>query len=121
MLPKSGRISRKSFDLLLKKGFLVSSPLFSARAVAVRPEIGTNCRFSVVVSKKTANKAYLRNRLRRVSYSVFEESGLKTIPGFCVAVFLKKPAVLVPTNKFRMELADFLRKIEVLCKKQRAV
>ncbi len=64
MLPRKNRISRKDFPTDSRQGFRVFSPLFSG---AIHPSTD-GVRVSVVVSKKTAKTAVVRNSLRRRFY-----------------------------------------------------
>lgn len=60
MLPKTQRVTKTLFPELLGKGVFCSSATFSARLLS-SPTI----KCSVVVSKKAAGTAVLRNRLKR--------------------------------------------------------
>ena len=60
MLPKTQRVTKTLFPELLGKGVFCSSATFSARLLA-----SPTLKCSVVVSKKAAGTAVLRNRIKR--------------------------------------------------------
>lgn len=71
MLPRKNRISRNDFPSYNAKGFRVFSPLFSAVFYTKTTQDGqVSQQASVVVSKKTAKTAVLRNYLRRRFYDL---------------------------------------------------
>lgn len=78
MLPSKNRISRKDFPAHNMQGFRVFSPLFTAvfykgsdkNSRPGRESADSESRASVVVSKKTAKSAVLRNTIRRRFYDL---------------------------------------------------
>jgi len=101
MLPRKNRIPRKDFPSHNVKGFRAFSPLFSC--VFYTKKEG-DPRISVVVSKKTAKTAVVRNTLRRRFYDL-------------VSLFLKDPNTpftLVVYPKIESKAADTeLLKVEL--------
>lgn len=64
MLPKKNRIPKEDFPTPKMQGVRIFSPLFSGVVYKTTTETGV----SVVVSKKTAKTAVMRNRIRRRMY-----------------------------------------------------
>lgn len=69
MLPHKNRIEKQDFPSYQRQGFRVFSPFFTA---VFYKTINKESRASVVVSKKTAKTAVVRNKIRRRFYSVLE-------------------------------------------------
>jgi|SRR3989344_103235 len=88
MLSKSRRIPRKDFLLIKNKGDFVSDNLLSLRFLK---QVDGKSRFSFSVSKKVSNKAYIRNKLRRMGYLVAVEYLDKTCPALIHTSFKKIP------------------------------
>lgn len=65
MLPKQKRIPRDSFGRILSLGLLQNSPHFLLRTISA-PKEG----YAALVSKKVAQSAVDRNRVRRRVYAV---------------------------------------------------
>ncbi len=109
MLPKKNRITRKDFPVCNKQGVRVFLPLFSG--TIYKNEGDT--KVSVVVSKKTATTAVVRNYLRRIFYEATNEY-IKSFPKGTQIVFYpkgdaQKAAFLVLKN----EIKKMLRKAEI--------
>ena len=71
-------------------------------------------RISVVVSKKTAPKAVVRNRLRRHFYSVIEMYLGKFSRGATIVFYPKTEAIQAPFELLKTEITQSLRKAQVL-------
>lgn len=85
MLPRSQRLSGDQVrSLMAGKSAVLHTPLFMVRHVATTP--GTTSRFSVVVSKKVAKSAVLRNLLRRRLYSAIKKAGFPVGKDYVVSV-----------------------------------
>lgn len=69
MLPKSSRLSKKEVEYVLKTGKRSSSKYFLATVAKLPSNNEERGGFAVVVSKKTAQSAVDRNKLRRRVYS----------------------------------------------------
>ncbi len=108
MLARKNRLSRTDFDVLLKTGRAFHCPALSLR-VAKTPGAS---RFSVVVSKKTAKTAVLRNRIRRRLYSLLRAEREKLLSGFSAAFFVKEKNL--PYDVLRTEAATLLQKAGLL-------
>lgn len=109
MLPRKNRISRKEFPAYSKQGIRVFSPLFSA--VIYPKEKGVNV--SVVVSKKTASKAIVRNNLRRHFYAVVEMYLGKFSRGATIVFYPKTEAINAPFELLKNEVTQALRKVQM--------
>ncbi len=94
MLPKAQRVTKTLFPELLGKGVFCSSATFSARLLA-----SPTLKCSVVVSKKAAGTAVLRNRLKRRFAAALENVLAKARKNdsleapFMGAFFVKVPVV----------------------------
>jgi ribonuclease P protein component len=116
MLPHEQRIQREEMDKVLARGVLKHSPLFSARILKTAdPHI----KFSFVVSKKVANTAVLRNKLRRRGYSAVKTLSPGIDSGYSVAFFFKKGVAEVAYTVLAEEVRKFLE-INGIYKKPRA-
>ncbi len=100
MLPKNKRISKDSFKTLSLQSQVFHSPHWTLRSIPSSVE-----GFAVLVSKKVAPKAVLRNRIRRMVYS-FVGTVLSDI---------KKPAKNIISAKSGAGLLSFeVQKEEIL-------
>lgn len=70
MLPKKIRLTTALFDQVFKTGKVQHSPLFWVRSILA--SAGLPSRFAVVVSKKIAPTAVLRNKNKRFVYKAIE-------------------------------------------------
>ncbi|MEI6345639.1 MAG: ribonuclease P protein component [bacterium] len=126
MLPKTQRVTKTLFPELLGKGVFCSSATFSARLLS-----SPTLKCSVVVSKKAAGTAVLRNRLKRRFaaalenvLSVVQKNGSLKAP-FMGAFFVKvvggkavKGAVggakEVPLPEIEAEILALLKKVKLV-------
>ena len=82
MVPRKQRLSQREFSHVWGKGKTTPSPFFVVRRV--RTDNTKVNKYAVVVSKKTAPKAVMRNLLRRRVYAAIhdiapESEGVATI------------------------------------------
>lgn len=90
MLPKKNRISKKDFPSYKNQGFRAYSPFFSAVFYQTGDSsVGSEIRAAVVVSKKTAKTAVVRNKLRRMFYSLLAACVKNTSTKTTVVVYPK--------------------------------
>lgn len=83
MILKNNRISKKDFDLIMKKGRIFNSDLFSLKIFKNVENKGFfGYKVSIVVSKKLAKTAVKRNKIRRRVYSVLNKELLKKTKNF---------------------------------------
>ncbi|OHA83994.1 MAG: hypothetical protein A2937_00560 [Candidatus Yonathbacteria bacterium RIFCSPLOWO2_01_FULL_47_33b] len=119
MLPQKNRIARKDFPAGPRQGILnqqvrglaVKSNLFSG---VIHPQKIGGVRVSVVVSKKTAKTAVVRNSLRRRFYTAITPY----LPGFSqgalVIIYPKIEAKKAPFSLLKTEIETALRHAKLL-------
>ena len=71
MLPRTRRLRSSDVERVLKAGFSLAHPPLRAKAQP-RPSGATVSRYAVVVSKKVAGTAVVRNKLRRMAFAALE-------------------------------------------------
>ena len=112
MLPRKNRVSRKKFPVYPTKGLRISSSLFTAVVYPQEHDVAV----SVVVSKKTAKTAVLRNRIRRRLYAAVEPF-LKTFARGAIIVFYPNiKAGQVPLDILKNEVIEMLKKQNLVSK-----
>ncbi|MEK7185327.1 MAG: ribonuclease P protein component [Patescibacteria group bacterium] len=104
MLSKSERLTKKQVEAVLASGRRHSSAYFFATVLAAPVESASIPTFAIVVSKKTADTAVERNKLRRRTYSAIRQvkkiisarPNGKVLPFYVVVVVKReaKPAKL---------------------------
>src|SRR3989338_6426366 len=107
MLPKNQKISRSLFKKTTNKKKNVASLFFSLGFEKTNQLVPS--RFSFVISKKIANQAVVRNKLRRRGYSCLQKNKKNIQPSFVVIFFLKKGAEKLSTDTFHKELFLLLK------------
>ncbi len=106
MLPQKRRIPRSLFGQLLKsKSF--GNDLFVLR---VAENADNQSRFAVSVSKKTAKKANVRNKMRRFGYRVIGESIDLVRPNLLVQLVWKRP--IKTQEEAYVKIKELLKKIQ---------
>lgn len=100
MLSKQKRIPRTLFPHVANGGAF-HTHLFTVRWKKSSQDGG---RFSVVVSKKVAKTAVLRNKLRRRFYSALQNFPVKEVQG---VIFVKKEATQASTADIVREIKAF--------------
>jgi ribonuclease P protein component len=111
MLAKKQKISRDLFKNLLSRKKGASSTFFSV-FFSKKDEVFPS-RFAFVVSKKIANKANERNKLKRRGYSFLQKHKKRIEPSFVVVFLLKKGAEKLSPSRFCEEIEFLLKKIKV--------
>ncbi|MBU6389945.1 ribonuclease P protein component [Patescibacteria group bacterium] len=106
MPPSSRRISKSLFKDLVKHGRVLQYPSF--RALFFFSSSCQKPRFAVVVSKKVAATAVLRNRIRRRIYPLLRPY-YKIFPGLVAAFFIKTSKIGARPS-LRVELDAFFEK-----------
>lgn len=107
MLSKNCRVGRKVFPLVLKGGKRMSLPLFS---VAIFDEkTAEPARFSVVVSKRIARTAVMRNKMKRRVYGAIQKELInKGCPkGKIIVFFAKNNLVAAKPAEIAQEIQSF--------------
>lgn len=116
MISKQNRISRQDFEIIMKKGGLVSSPFFNCRFIKNPENISSaSWRISVVISKKVAKTAVLRNKIRRRAYSVLKNSTKNPSPasGYII-LFAKKGVEKATFSETKEAIQDILIKAKII-------
>ncbi|MEK7569070.1 MAG: ribonuclease P protein component [Patescibacteria group bacterium] len=106
MLSKKNRISKEDFPSSQVRGLRIFSPLFSG---VIYKNDGLT-RVAVVVSKKTAKTAVVRNRIRRRFYAALAHFLKDTNKGYLMVFYPKKEAETAPFPVLRSEIEATLRK-----------
>ncbi len=84
MLSRSNRFrGRKRINEVYRSGKSARGPLFNTRSLKSG---GDSFRVAVVVSKKVAKSAVVRNRIRRKIYSSFNSEELKDLGGVDIII-----------------------------------
>lgn len=113
MLPKKNRISRKEFPTPKERGNRVFTPFFTAVFYKVKTGIKIS-RASVVVSKKTAKTAVVRNKQRRRFYELLAPY-FKIIPTpTTVVVYPKKESTKEHFSVLNEEMGKALKQAKLL-------
>ncbi len=110
MLPKKNRIPRKDFPVRNRQGFRVFSPIFSV--TIYKNEDGV--KVSVVVSKKTAKTAVVRNYLRRIFYEATSEHIKGFSKGALIVFYPKIEAQKAHFSTLKLEIEKALRQSKLI-------
>lgn len=108
MIPKKTRTNREIFEKVMKKGGFLNSGLFSLRFLK-NPENTTS--FSVVVAKKIAKTAILRNKIRRRAYSVLKRVVKNP---YQVILFGKKGVEKATFSETESGVLDVLKRAKII-------
>ena len=104
MVPRSLRLTREEFTRVARLGALSHSDHFSVRKLrATSPGRG----FSVVVSKKVARTATVRNRTRRRVYDALAR--ISKTPHVSAIVYVKRGGPALPFLSLVSELSSHFR------------
>lgn len=117
MLPKTQRVSRKTFDVIFSRGHLIRSSVFTLRYLFDKKN--TNPAISFSVPKKIAKNAVVRNTQRRMGYLLMRGKMNLLPKNFSgIVVFnkhLKRPTTQNKKNEFKIfleqELSNVIDKI----------
>lgn len=110
MLPRRNRISRKNFPSHQAKSVRGFSTFFTAVFYSTKNK---ESRASVVVSKKTAKSAVVRNKLRRRFYELLGFY-FKSMTPTTIVVYPKKEAQLAQYEVLKTELGEVIKKAKLL-------
>lgn len=111
MLPKNRRIKRKEFKEILK-GFRYNFPHFLVYVSKIDGKKSTI--FSFSVSKKVANKAILRNKMRRQGYAVISSLLKEIKPGFMCFFSYKKGKYPILYSELEKEITKILENVKLI-------
>ena len=114
MIPKKNRISRHEFPSHKERGLRVFSPLFSGVFYKNSDILVKESRISVVVSKKTAKTAVVRNSLRRRFYDAFSPylQALNSIR--TIVLYPKKEAEKASFSTLKLEAEKALKQAKLI-------
>lgn len=114
MLPRRYRADKKLFKLKFNKIQRYSSPLFNLEAKDLPPNklIRQSNVFSVIVSKKTAKTAVLRNLIKRRVYNIINNKIKNIKVNKWLVVFVKKPAVVADYKELEIDLLGLVSQIK---------
>jgi ribonuclease P protein component len=112
MLAKTRRIPRKTLEIVLKNGKSTHSPQFS---VALLPQKNPEkpSQFAMVVSKKVAKIAVVRNKLRRRGYRAIEQALPDLKAGYFVVIFFKKGTSELDVPTTQQKITEILKKAKL--------
>jgi ribonuclease P protein component len=108
MLQKAERLTVKEI-LALSRGISVFSTLISLRYVESK-----KLKFAVSVSKKIAQSAVSRNRIRRRVYSLLEKAKGDITKSAYIMLMPKKEFLDLPIEDLRTELISLLKKAKLI-------
>lgn len=106
MLPRNKRIQKKDFPAPKRQGFRVHSPLFSMTVY----KNDESTRVSVVVSKKTAKTAVVRNKIRRRMYEAMKPFMDRITKTSLIVIYPKKEVSTIRFNVLKKEIETTLSK-----------
>ena len=110
MLPSKNRISRKDFPTHKDRGNRVFLPLFTA----VFYKGNTISHASVVVSKKTAKTAVVRNKQKRRFYELLEPYFRIIKAPITVVIYPKADALKASFSVLNIEIEKALKQAKVI-------
>ena len=111
MLPKKNRIPRNTFPAYTKQGFRVFSDLFSG---TIYPTTDSQVRVSIVVSKKVAKLAVVRNATKRVFYESIRPYVGDLTSGALIVLYPKQTALNAKFGQIGSEIKSTLVKAKFL-------
>ncbi len=112
MLPRRFRLPKELFGKVQYKK-QIHSEFFLLR---IGQKEGSQSRFSMVISKKTANLAVTRNAVRRTGYTAVESVMKDVKPGFVAVFTFKKGADVADKQVLAKEVVGALNKADLLVK-----
>jgi ribonuclease P protein component len=105
MSSKNKRVTKELFQTIMKKGGMLSSPLFVFRYIPQKP-----LSYAVVAPKSVAKKAITRNKLKRQGYSALRAYPLPPLSGI---FFYKKGAKNATFIEIKENVKVILDKIKL--------
>jgi ribonuclease P protein component len=108
MLSKKKRVDKETFQIILKRGKIISSPLFTFYFIQNKEP-----RYAFVAPKKIFKTAVKRNKIRRIGYNVLKNLSINS--GLGVFIY-KKEAIHLNTKEIQEKILLLLNKINVLKK-----
>lgn len=106
MLPKKKRVTKEAFQILIKEGKTLSTPLF-----LFHYKKSESPQYVFVAPKKVFKNAVKRNKHRRIGYNILRFIPLKTGAGIFV---YKKQAIETKTEDLKKDIVFILKKVGFL-------
>lgn len=106
MLSKKKRVTKEVFQILMKEGKILSTPLFLFYF-----NKNTAPQFAFVAPKKIFKSAVLRNKYKRIGYNTLRGVILKQGRGIFV---YKKQSQITPTGEIKENILFILKKVGFL-------
>jgi len=107
MIKKENRLPARGVGRVLSKGRSFSTANLSCRFIPNKPQ--SPLKITVVVGKKVAQKAVLRNYIKRKTREAFDGL-IGSISGVSVVVFPKKTVEEIDFENLKQEAAECLKK-----------
>ncbi len=107
MLPRKRRVEKAYFKAQTRGGITVSDPFFSIKTQFDQTLTGS--KIAVIVSKKVAKTAVLRNSVRRRIYGIIEHIPIQK--GFVCFVYPKKEVIEASQKNVQMSMKELFSKI----------
>lgn len=109
MLPKSQRLDTQGVALVFGSKRKTKANTYF-KVIIAQNEAFSHKKYAVVVSKKVASNAVLRNKIRRRVYSGIYQMNLSPTPGFGVVIQCLKKSTSLSAGQFRDELQNIITK-----------
>ncbi|HRY62754.1 MAG TPA: ribonuclease P protein component [Candidatus Paceibacterota bacterium] len=106
------KVTRSDFDMILKKGKNIYSPLLSFKYIFLDNSVSS--RFSFVISGKVAKRAVDRNLFKRRGRHIVRKVKDDIQKGFIGAFFAKKGVINVSFIEMEKEVNSLLKRAGVL-------
>lgn len=106
MLPKNKRVTKEGFQILIKEGKTLSTPLFLFYFKKQNVP-----QYAFVTPKKVFKNAVKRNKWRRIGYNILRSMALKSGSGIFV---YKKQAITATTEEIKENILFVLKKADLL-------
>ncbi|OHA60123.1 MAG: ribonuclease P protein component [Candidatus Vogelbacteria bacterium RIFOXYD1_FULL_46_19] len=113
MLDRPSRVTKDEIGTILKQGRTYHSPKVSFR-VFYKPN--TSTAFGVVVSKKVAVQAVVRNKIKRRVKSILRKNLAQTKSGYKSLFFIKKEGVEARFKDLEADIVYLLEAARILKK-----
>jgi len=115
MLPQKSRVNKRLFQEIMKKGLLAHGKFFVFRYLSVDVRrlqktsdvYTTDVHLACVAPKSIAQKAVMRNKMRRRVYSVLRTTPIKK---GCGIFFYKKSGATASLSDLREDIVVLLKK-----------
>lgn len=108
MFKKTNRLTRQDIETVFKNGKNAHTPLFGLSYIT-QNNTQSN-KYSIVVSKKVAKTAVVRNKLRRRGYSILKKESDVLKNNHHIILFFKKGADRLDFKETTTEIKKALKK-----------